>query len=116
MDDAEHEVDLQEALMNKTKVGKLVVDKWFVDKGFGFGKAPQKSSSSTPASCKAQKCSWSALTHGRKWSATKLAPREVSSTKILGTKRAETRKGQGEGEPSGAASEASSGAGGGTGK
>ena len=28
------------ALTNETKVGKLVVDKWFFDKGFGWGKAP----------------------------------------------------------------------------
>ena len=64
VDDAEHEVTLQEALMNSTKVVKLAVGKWFV---FSFGKAPRvKSSSSTPASCKAPWCSWSALTHGRK--------------------------------------------------
>ena len=37
--DAEHEVNLQEALTNKTKVAMLVVDKWFVDKGFCSGKA-----------------------------------------------------------------------------
>ena len=37
-DDAEHEADLQEALENRTKVVRLVVDKWFVDRGFGFGK------------------------------------------------------------------------------
>ena len=37
-DDAEHEADLQEALENQTKVVRLVVDKWFVDRGFGFGK------------------------------------------------------------------------------
>ena len=39
-EDAVHEVTLQEALTNQTKVVKLVVDKSFVDKGFGFGKAP----------------------------------------------------------------------------
>ena len=37
-DDAEHEADLQEALENQTKVVRLVVDKWFVDRGFGLGK------------------------------------------------------------------------------
>ena len=36
MDDAEHEANLQEALTNKNKVVKLVVEKWFVDKGFGY--------------------------------------------------------------------------------
>ena len=40
VDNAEHEVNLQEALADKTKVVKLVVDNWFVDKGVGFGKAP----------------------------------------------------------------------------
>ena len=38
VDDAEHEADLQEALANQTRVVRLVVDKWFVDKGFCFGK------------------------------------------------------------------------------
>ena len=38
VDDAEHEADLQEALTNQAKVARLVVDKWFVDKGYGFGK------------------------------------------------------------------------------
>ena len=37
-DDAEHEADLQEALTNQTKAVRLVVDKWFVDRGFGFGR------------------------------------------------------------------------------
>ena len=37
-DDAEHEANLQEALANESKV---LVDKWFVDKGYGFGKAPK---------------------------------------------------------------------------
>ena len=32
------ESSLPEALADKTKVVKLFVDKWFVDKGFGFGK------------------------------------------------------------------------------
>ena len=37
-DDAEREADLQEALADQSKVAKLMVDKWFVDKGFGFGR------------------------------------------------------------------------------
>ena len=46
----EREASLPDALADRTKVMKLVVDKWFVDKGFGFGKVPQaKSFSSTPA-------------------------------------------------------------------
>ena len=38
--DAEHEANLQEALSNQSKAVKVLVDKWFVDKGYGFGKAP----------------------------------------------------------------------------
>ena len=38
--DAEHEANLQEALTNQSKAIKVLVDKWFVDKGYGFGKAP----------------------------------------------------------------------------
>ena len=36
-DDAEHEANFQEALQNQSKAVKVLVDKWFVDKGFGFG-------------------------------------------------------------------------------
>ena len=39
-DDAEHEANLQEALSNQSTAVKVLVDKWFVDKGYGFGKAP----------------------------------------------------------------------------
>ena len=38
LEDEEREASLQDALADRTKVAKLVVDKWFVDKGFGFGK------------------------------------------------------------------------------
>ena len=37
-DDAEHEADLEEALADQTKAVRLAVDKWFVDRGFAFGK------------------------------------------------------------------------------
>ena len=40
-DDAEHEANLQEALATQSKAVKVVVDKWFVDKGYGFGTAPK---------------------------------------------------------------------------
>ena len=40
VDDAEHEANLQEALANQSKAVRVLVDKWFVDKGNGFGKAP----------------------------------------------------------------------------
>ena len=67
-DDQEREPNLQEALGDKTKVVKLVIDKWFVDRGFGFGtKSPQaKLLSSMPASCIVEKCSRSARTRGCK--------------------------------------------------
>ena len=34
------EATLEEALADHSKVVKVIVDKWFVDKGFGFGKTP----------------------------------------------------------------------------
>ena len=40
LEDEALEAGLPEALADKTKVVKLLVDKWFVDKGFGFGKVP----------------------------------------------------------------------------
>ena len=39
-DDAEHEANLQEAFTNQSKAVKVLVYKWFVDKGYGFGTAP----------------------------------------------------------------------------
>ena len=39
-EDEEYEASLPDALADRTKVVKLVVDKWFVDKGFGFGRVP----------------------------------------------------------------------------
>ena len=40
LEDEEREVSLGEAHTDRTKVVKLIVDKWFVDKGYGFGRAP----------------------------------------------------------------------------
>ena len=40
LEDEALEASLQDALADTTKVAKLLVDKWFVDKGFGFGKVP----------------------------------------------------------------------------
>ena len=37
--DEERATSLTEALADRTKIVKLVVDKWFVDKGHGFGRA-----------------------------------------------------------------------------
>ena len=38
--DEERETSLEQAVMDHTKLVKVIVDKWFVDKGYGFGKAP----------------------------------------------------------------------------
>ena len=40
LEDEECEASLPDAAADKTKVVKLVVDKWFFDKGFGFGRVP----------------------------------------------------------------------------
>ena len=40
LEDEEREASLGEALTDRTKVVKLTVDKWFVDKGYGFGRVP----------------------------------------------------------------------------
>ena len=40
LEDEEREASLPDALADRTKVVKLVVDKWFIDKGFGFGRVP----------------------------------------------------------------------------
>ena len=39
--DDEHEANLQEVITNQTRAVKVLVDKWFVDKGYGFGKAAE---------------------------------------------------------------------------
>ena len=39
-EDEAHEASLPDAVADGNKVVKLVVDKWLVDKGFGFGKVP----------------------------------------------------------------------------
>ena len=39
LEDEERETSLEGALTDRTKVVKLTVDKWFVDKGYGCGKA-----------------------------------------------------------------------------
>ena len=66
--ETECEATLEEALTNQSKVVQVIVDKWFVDKGFGFGTTRQKRSPScTPAPCRELKCLRSALTRGCKW-------------------------------------------------
>ena len=39
-EDKDHEASLTEAIADRTEAVKLVVHKWFVVKGFGFGKIP----------------------------------------------------------------------------
>ena len=98
-EDEECEASLPDALADRTKVVKLVVDKWFVDKGFGFGRAPQaKSSSSTPALSEVPKFSPSVLTRGCRWCTTTLEPRGGIEHAKPGDaprgKRRDTRRGQ----------------------
>ena len=44
LEDEALEASLPEVDADKTKVVKLQVDKWFVDKGYGFGKNPDRRS------------------------------------------------------------------------
>ena len=97
LEDEEREASLQDALADRTKVVKLVVDKWFVDKGFGFGKASTGRSRLHPRS-EVPKSSPSALTRGCKSCTTTLEPRGGIEHAKPGDaprgKRRETRRGQ----------------------
>ena len=102
LEDEEREASLGEALTDRTKVVKLTVDKVVCRQGFSaLGKLPLvRSYSSTPAPCKARRCSWSVLTHGRKSSATMLVLRggiepERRSARERGGRR-KTERGQAE--------------------
>ena len=111
-DDAEHEANLQEALTNQSKAVKVVVHKWFVDKGYVFGKAPTSEVVFIQASAVQ---SAEVLTIGTDaWvqvvNDDARAQREVSSSESLGARRVEGREGQRESKQSGPASKASSGA------
>ena len=63
--EAECEATLEKALTTQSNVVKVIVDKWFVDKGFGFGKTP--TGQSVFIQCRVLKCLRSALTRGCKW-------------------------------------------------
>ena len=94
---------------------KVIVDKWFVDKGYGFGKAPSGEVVFIHASVVQ---SADVLVVGTaEWTqlATMLVQRGVSSGKGVGRESVERRKGQREGKPSGATSETCSDADGGIG-
>ena len=108
-DDAEHEANLQEALQNQSKAVKVLVDKWFVDKGHGFGRAPtgeivfiQTSAVQGAEVLTIGTDAWVQVMNddGR-------AQGGVSNSESLGT-RLEGREGQGEGKQSGPTSKASS--------
>ena len=117
LEDEEHETSLEGALTDRTKVVKLIVDKWFVDKGYGFGKAPSGEVVFIHASAVqgaevlvVGTDAWTQVVsdHAR-------AEGGVSSTKGVGPESVEGGKGQREGKPSSAASETSSSADGRTG-
>ena len=110
-DDAEHEANLQEALANQSKAVKVVVDKWFVDKGYGFGKAPKGEIVFIHASAVQGA---EVLTIGTDaWvqvvNDDARAQGGVPSKESLGPKRVEGREGQREREQGGPTSKASSG-------
>ena len=110
-DDAEHEASLEEALSNQSKAMKVLVDKWFVDKGYGFGKAPTGEIVFIHASAVQGA---EVLTIGTDaWvqvvNDDARAQGGVPSKEGLGAKRVEGREGQREREQSGPTSKASSG-------
>ena len=92
-DDAEHEADLQEALANQTKAVRLV-DKWFVDRGFVFGRTTTGEIVFIHASVVqgAEVLMVGANAWAQVVSDHARAEGGVSSTKSMGTKRVETRK------------------------
>ena len=110
-EDEEREASLTQALSDKTKVAELVVDKWFVDKGFSLWQGPHRPDRLHPP----KRCGWCRGPHGRhrRVGASRERRRsssgEVSSAPSLGTCSLERREGQGEGEQGCSASEASSG-------
>ena len=102
-EDGVHEASLQEALANQAKVVRLVVDKWFVDKGFGFEKTTMGEIVFIHASVVQGA---EALVVGTDaWVPRKGIGREEHGDETRGENRATKR-----GEPSGPASKASSGA------
>ena len=102
---------MTEALTDKTKVVKVVVDKWFVDRGFGFGKVPTGEIVFIHANAVVGA---EVLTIGTDaWvqvvNDDARARGRVSSQTSLGTRRVASREGQRESEQGGPTSEASSG-------
>ena len=118
LEDAEREACLGEALTDRTKVVKLTVDKWFVDKGYGFGRALTGEVVCHPCQRRARRgrCSWSALKHGPQVVSDQARAEGVyRARKAWGQRAWREEKGQREGKPSGATSETRSSADGGIG-
>ena len=110
-DDTEYEANLQEALTNQSKAVKVLVDKWFVDKGYGFGKAPTGEILFIHASA-VQGAEVLTIGTGRVGASgerRRSSPGGVSSQESLGARRVEGREGQRTSEQGGPTSEASSG-------
>ena len=108
--DAEHEAKLQEALANQSKAVKVVVDKWLVDKGYGFGKAPKGEIVFIHASAVQGAEVLTIGTNAWMQVVNDDAPAQgVPSKESLEPKRVEGREGQREREQSGPTSKASSG-------
>ena len=109
--DVEHEANLQEALSSQSKAVKVLVDKWFVDKGYGFGKAPTGEivfiHASAEQGAEVLTIDTDAGASGERRSS---SPGGVPSKESLGAKRVEGREGQRASEQSGPTSEASGGA------
>ena len=109
--EAECEATLEEDLADRSKVVKVTVDKWFVDKGFGFGKTPTGQvvfiHASAVQGADVLKIGTDARVEVVNDDAR--AQGEVSSQTCLGTRRMESGEGQGESKQGGPASKASSG-------
>ena len=109
--EAECEATLEEALADHSKVVKVIVDKWFVDKGFGFGKTPTGQVVFIHASAVQGAEVLDIGTDARVEVVNDDARAQggVSSQTGLGTRRVESGEGQGESKQGGPAGKASSG-------
>ena len=110
LEDEEREASLPDALADRTKVVKIVVDKWFVDKGFGFGRVPTGEvifiHASVVRGAEVLMIGTDAWVQVVRDDA---RAQGVSSMQSMGTRRVERGERQREGKQSGRASEASSG-------
>ena len=110
--EAECEATLEEALADHSKVVRVIVDKWFVDKGFGFGKTPSGQivfiHASAVQGAEVLKIGTDARVQVVNDEARAQGVPSQTGTG-LGTRRVEGRKGQGESKQGGPTGEASSG-------